>query len=776
MKSNIGNITKSARIKIYWRRKVMQSPVVNQAMDILRLLRQVTEGQDSISEKLEKIVEIIAEKMGADAAACYVAVDDYTLELFASYGFNSGVSHKISMRFGEGLVGEVAQNNRYVAAADAWKHPKFSYKQEMGEEDYKSFLGVPLIRWSRSIGVLTIQNREIHEYSQLEIDIMETIAMVLSEMIASEEMSDYKKMLIKERGIIDKEKSKGLSLSKGYGMGAAVVHRRRRVVTKIFAEDKDKELHRLEIAYRQMNDDLEKKFTSTQLGIGEHVEILDAYRMFAQDKGWYKKISGNVQGGLTAEAAIERAYEDMWNRLSATTDTYLKERLHDLRDVSDRLQSYLSGDFGTVEKVDSDDIIVVAQTMGPADLMDYDYTKIRGLIIEDGTPTMHVAIVAKALGIPVVAKIKGIFEEIKTGELVAVDGNEGYVYRNPSQQVQEKFKAKILEKQKLQQKLSELKAKPSETLDGVKISLYINVGLSFDLDYIESTNCDGIGLYRTEIPFMASENMPNVERQVGYYRELMDKAGERKVIFRSLDVGSDKLLPYWSNMGEENPAIGWRSIRITLDRRAILRKQVRAFLRAAAGKELNVMFPMISNLSEFEEARETLMLELEKEKRKGHEVPKKVNVGLMIEVPAIVFQLDEILPKADFISIGTNDLAQFVFACDRGNPRLTERYDVLSGPFLSMMELIVSKAAKYGVYCSVCGEMAGNPIEAMALIGLGYRNLSMSGSSFGRVKSMVRSLNVSEISDYVRMLLKSGKKSVRPQLISYAYDHGIEIY
>ena len=776
MKSNIGNITKSARIKIYWRRKIMQSPVVNQAMDILRLLRQVTEGQDSISEKLEKIVEIIAKKMGADAAACYVAVDDYTLELFASYGFNSGVSHKISMRFGEGLVGEVAQNNRYVAAADAWKHPKFSYKQEMGEEDYKSFLGVPLIRWSRSIGVLTIQNREIHEYSQLEIDIMETIAMVLSEMIASEEMSDYKKMLIKERGIIDKEKSKGLSLSKGYGMGAAVVHRRRRVVTKIFAEDKDKELHRLEIAYRQMNDDLEKKFTSTQLGIGEHVEILDAYRMFAQDKGWYKKISGNVQGGLTAEAAIERAYEDMWNRLSATTDTYLKERLHDLRDVSDRLQSYLSGDFGTVEKVDSDDIIVVAQTMGPADLMDYDYTKIRGLIIEDGTPTMHVAIVAKALGIPVVAKIKGIFEEIKTGELVAVDGNEGYVYRNPSQQVQEKFKAKILEKQKLQQKLSELRAKPSETLDGVKISLYINVGLSFDLDYIESTNCDGIGLYRTEIPFMASENMPNVERQVGYYRELMDKAGERKVIFRSLDVGSDKLLPYWSNMGEENPAIGWRSIRITLDRRAILRKQVRAFLRAAAGKELNVMFPMISNLSEFEEARETLMLELEKEKRKGHEVPKKVNVGLMIEVPAIVFQLDEILPKADFISIGTNDLAQFVFACDRGNPRLTERYDVLSGPFLSMMELIVSKAAKYGVYCSVCGEMAGNPIEAMALIGLGYRNLSMSGSSFGRVKSMVRSLNVSEISDYVRMLLKSGKKSVRPQLISYAYDHGIEIY
>ena len=754
----------------------MQSPAVNQAMDILRLLRQVTEGHDSISDKLEKIVKIIAEKMEADASACYVAVDDYTLELFAAYGFNSEAPHKISLRFGEGLVGEVAQNNRHVAAADAWKHPNFSYKQELGEDAYKSFLGVPLIRWSRSIGVLTIQTREVHEFTPLEIEIMETVAMVLSEMLASDEMADYKKTLTKERGLVDKEKSKGLSLSKGYGMGSAVVHRRRRVVTKIFAEDKDKELHRLEKAYRQMNEDLEKKFASTQLGIGEHVEILDAYRMFAQDKGWYKKIANNVQGGLTAEAAVERSYEDMWNRLSATTDAYLKERLHDLRDISDRLQSYLSGDFGAIDKVDSNDIVVVAQTMGPADLMDYDYTKIRGLIIEDGTPTMHVSIVAKALGIPVVAKIKGIFEEIKTGELVAVDGNDGYVYRNPSQAVQAKFKAKIAEKQKLQEKLAELRKKPSKTKDGEKVNLYINVGLSFDLDYIESTNCDGIGLYRTEIPFMASEKMPDVDRQITYYGELMEKAGDRKVIFRSLDVGSDKLLPYWSNIGEENPAIGWRSIRITLDRRAILRKQVRAFLRAAAGKELNVMFPMISNLSEFEEAKETLLLELEKEKRRGREVPKKVNVGLMVEVPAIIFQLDAILPHADFISIGTNDLAQFVFACDRGNPRLTERYDVLSAPFLTMMETIVRKANQYGVYCSVCGEMAGNPIEALALIGLGYRNLSMSGSSFGKVKSMVRSIDASEVSDYVRTLLKSGKKSVRPQLISYAYDHGIEIY
>jgi len=755
----------------------MQSPAVNQAMDILKQLRQVTEGQDEVSVKLSKIIRVIAEQTEADAASIYVAVDENYLELFASCGLNEKAEHKLTIRYGEGMIGEVAETTRSLSAADAFKHPKYTRKEELGEDAYHAFLGVPLIRWNRAIGVLVVQKKEVHDYSRTEIEILETVAMVLSEIVASDEMTNYKKELIKTRGLVTRDRVRGLSLSKGYGLGQAVVHRRRQSVSKIFAEDKEKELQRLQTAHRQMNDDLDEKLNSTKLGIGEHVDILDAYRMFAKDKGWYKKIADNVNSGLTAEAAIERAYEDMWNRLSATNDQYLKERLHDLRDVADRLQNYLNGETGVgSEIVSGSDIIVVAQTMGPADLMDYDYTKIRGLIIEDGTPTMHVAIVAKALSIPVIAKIKGLFNEIKTGDAVAVDGNEGYVYIKPSREIQEKFKAKIAEKQKQLARLDELKKLPSKTLDGVHIGQYLNVGLAFDLDYIETTNCDGVGLYRTEIPFMASEAMPDVERQTAYYKELMDKAGNRKVIFRSLDVGSDKLLPYWSAMGEENPAIGWRSIRITLDRRAILRKQMRAFLRAAAGKELNVMFPMISDVSEFEDAKETLMIELEKEKRKGDAIPAKVNVGLMIEVPSIVFQLEEVLEQADFISVGTNDLAQFTFASDRGNPRLSERYDVLSAPFLRLMGNIVDKAAAAGVYCSVCGEMASNPIEALALIGLGYRNLSSTGAAFGRVKSMIRSINAEEVSDYVKSLLKSKKRTLRPQLMAYAYDHGIEIY
>lgn len=754
----------------------MQSPAIKQALGILKKLRQITETTEKVPQKLADILKNIAAAVQADAATCYVTVDNNYLELFSSYGFAKDASHQLRLRFNEGLIGEIAQTKRSQSLNNVWMHPKFVSRPELEEKDYKSFAGVPIIQWNRTIGVLAVYHVEETQYSEADTELLETIAMFLAEIIVSPAMSEYKKSLSKSRGLSPKERLKGVSLNKGYGIGTAVMHRRRQSVTNIFAEDKDKELRRLQLAHQQMNEDLDNKFNSTKLGIGEHVDILDAYRMFAKDKGWYRKIAANINGGLAAEAAVERAYEDMWNRLSASSDSYLRERLHDLRDVADRLLSYLSGDYRNVKEIDAKDIILVAQTMGPAELMDYDYGRIRGLILEDGTPTMHVAIVAKALNIPVVAKIKGVFAEIQGGQTVAVDGNEGLVYVNPSAMTERDFRKKIAEKEQLAKKLAELRNLPAQTSDGQEIGLYVNVGLPLDFDYIKSTNCDGVGLYRTEIPFMASEFMPDVEKQVSYYKDLMDLCGGKKVIFRSLDVGSDKLLPYWAYGGEANPAIGWRSIRITLDRRAILRKQIKAFLISAAGRELNVMFPMISDLEEFEDAKETLLLELEKEKKRGQPVPAKVNVGLMIEVPSVLFQLDDILPKADFISVGTNDLAQFVFACDRGNPKLLERYDVLSAPFLNVMKLIVDKAAEHQVYCSVCGEMASNPIEALALIGLGYRNLSSSGAAFGKIKGMVRSVDANEVSDYVQSLLKSPRATLRPQLISYAYDHGIEIY
>ncbi len=757
--------------------KFMQSLAIKEALGTLKQLRHIMDTNDDVQLKLTQVLETIVKKVGADAATCYVVIDNNYLELFASYGFKQDAKHKVRLRSNEGITGEIASSKRSITMNNVWLYPKFVSKPELIEEkDFKSFIGVPIIRWNKSIGVLSLYNCNEVERSSAEIELLETIAMLLVDILTSEEMIEYKRSLIKSRGMTARDKIKGISLNKGYGLGSAVVHKRRQSVTNIFAEDKDIEIRKLEVAHIKMNEDLDEKFTSTKLGLGEHLDILDAYKMFAKDKGWYRKIVTNIEGGLTAEAAVERAYEDMWSRLSASSDKYLKERLHDLRDVADRLQAYLNGDYKNVQHSEAKDIIIVAQTMGPAELMDYDYSKIRALIIEEGTPTMHVSIVAKALNIPVVARIKGVISEIKNGQYIAVDGNEAIVYLAPSSQVVDNFKIKLLEKEEVAKKMASLRKMPAKTLDGVDVNMYINVGLQLDFDYIKITNCDGVGLYRTEIPFMASEEMPSVDKQVSYYADLMEKAGNKKVMFRSLDVGSDKLLPYWAYFGEDNPAIGWRSIRITLDRRAILRKQLKAFLIATAGKELNVMFPMISDLTEFEEAKETLMIELAKVKAKGAVLPKKINIGLMIEVPSVIFQLDDILKKVDFISIGTNDLAQFIFACDRGNSKLAERYDVLSPPFLKVMKTIIDKANKAGVYCSVCGEMASNPIEAMVLIGLGYRNLSVNGSIFGNVKSMIRSMNVEEVTDYVNMLVDSTQSSLRQQLTAYARDHAIEIY
>ena len=736
-----------------------------QTMEILREVRKISNLKEDAETKFSKIMSLIASKMGIDIAASYVVLDDTYLELIAAEAYNFSEKIRKTVRFGEGIVGEVAKTNCPL-----------SKTSEINKSTYK-FIALPLVKWNRSNGVLLIGKKSEEDFLPDLIEILETLAMFLSELIASPEVITFRNKIISEKGISYKNRVKGQSLNKGYGLGYAVVHRRAQSVTRIFAEDKEKELAKLSSAFAQMNDDLEEKFNNSKLGSGEHIEILDAYKMFARDKGWYKRIEDNINGGLTAEASAERAYEDMWKRLSVSNDVYLKERLHDLRDVTDRLISYIL-DTADIKKInhERDDLIIVAGTMGPADLMDYDYSKIRGLIIEDGTPTMHVAIVAKALNIPVVVKIKGISSDIKNDELLAIDGDHGYVYISPSKDTQKKIKAKIAEMQAHLEKNAKMRNLPAKTLDGTKIGLNVNVGLMLDLDYIDSTNCDGVGLYRTEIPFMSSPTMPDINKQVENYKQLLDKAGNKRVIFRSLDVGSDKLLPYWNNITEDNPAIGWRSIRITLDRRAILRRQMCAFLRAAENKELYVMFPMIADLYEFLEARETLLIEYEKEKAAGHSVPKKVHVGLMIEVPSIVLQLDEVLKYADFISVGTNDLAQFTFACDRGNPRLTDRYDVLSVPFLRMMKEIVDKANAAKVYCSVCGEMASNPLEALALIGLGYRNLSASGASFGDVKAMIRSTDLNILKEYMKTLLNSHKIMLRPQLSAYAFDHGIEIY
>ncbi len=733
----------------------MEQQQKNFALEVIKRIHGEAETQTG-AEKLKFVIKVIAEETQAISADIFVKADDVTLEhIVGSDGTN-----KNAVRVGEGVIGKASVNS----------HTSFAKTKETFD------MAVPIKRWNQPVGILLVSYKKPHGYEEQEVEALETICMFLSEFLASEEISLYVKKFIKSRGVVSKDKLKGTIINSGYALGNVVVHRRRKAVTKMFAKDKDKELQNLEQARQKMNEDLDAKLNREGLNKGEHIEILDAYRMIANDKGWYTRITNHINSGLTAEAAVEQAYSEMWNRLSGATDTYLKERLHDLRDIADRLRLYLSGeDCNANMNNEYTDIIIIATSMGPADLMDYDYKKIRGLVIEECTPTMHVAIVAKALNVPVISGIEGLYKEIKDGVLMAIDGKDGSVSINPSKPIIAKIKQKIEEKQNELLQIQKLKNLKSKTKDGERVNLYINIGMDFDLDYIKSTNCDGVGLYRTEIPFMSAEKMPDINKQVECYKRLYEAADGRRVVFRSLDVGSDKLLPYWNSIEEENPAIGWRSIRITLDRRAILRKQMRAFIRAASGKELNVMFPMISNLDEFLEAKETFMFAYEREKREGYDLPSKVNLGMMIEVPSVVFQLREILKYCDFISVGTNDLYQFFFACDRGNPRLSGRYDVLSAPFLNLMKKIIKEANAANVPCSVCGEMASSPLDAMALIGLGLRSLSVSSAAYGKVKAMIRSLPAKGVEDYLNNILSSSRKTLRPQLKSYANDHAIEI-
>ena len=738
----------------------MSKPEPNDLMSLMQSIQRLMQKNIETEDKLSKIMHELSLFFKSDMAASYISIDDNYLELFSYDGFTLS-DETTNIRFGDGLIGEIALKEQVLSKT---------------QENFPlaSVIGAPLIQWDKVIGVVLIGYEKPHIFDETEIDALKTIAMFLATIFSTEEISHFKRKLAKSRGFSIKDRLKGMSLNKGYGVGAALVHRRRRAVKELFTQNIKKELELLETARHKMIASLDEGFNQNALDVGEHIEILETYKMLAGDKGWYKKITENINTGLTAEAAIEKTYESMREKLSGTADIYLKERLNDLRDVSDRLRSFLSGEDLKNDK-NLKDFVLVAQSMGPADLMDYDYKKIRALILEDGTATMHVSLVAKALNIPVVANVKGLYKDVKEGELLAVDGVEGFVYINPQDETKKIFTERQRKMTGWRSELKEIALKPTQTRDGKKISLNMNFGLDFDLEYLKLSNCDGIGLYRTEIEFMSASKLLTVAEQVRIYQKVLNQAKDKRVVFRSLDVGSDKLLPYWGDFKEQNPAIGWRSIRITLDRRALLRSQMKAFLKATAGRELDVMFPMISSYNEFMEAKNTLLLEYEKQAQSGEKLPSKINIGLMIEVPSVIFELDEILGQADFISVGTNDLAQFIFASDRTNPRLNNRYDVLSAPFLKVMQNIALKAKEHHVLCSVCGEMASVPVETMALIGLGFKSFSCTGSAFANIKRTICSVHANEVSDYVQTLLKSNKKTLRPQLNAYAYDHGIAI-
>ena len=742
---------------------------------LLRRLREAMAEPVNAQARLDRIVVLIAANMVAEVCSVYVLRADQRLELFATEGLKREAVHLTTMRADEGLVGLISTTAEPLALTDAQAHPAFSYRPETGEEIYHSFLGVPVLRGGNTLGVLVVQNKVKRAYSEEEIEVLETIAMLMAEMIASGELQ----AIVRPGAEIAARQHLALTgtpVADGVGLGHAVMHEPRVIVTQIVAEDTHHELERLEAALTAMRANIDQ-ILDADGSAGESREVLEAFRVFANDRGWLRRLREAVSTGITAEAAVERVQNDARARLQRQTDPYLRERLHDLDDLANRLLHQLTGQ-SLIAAPESlpDNAILVARSMGPAALLEYDRKKLRGLVLEDAGGSSHVAIVARALGIPTVGDVENVTNLLEQGDAIIVDGTTGEVQIRPPPNVEAAYREKARLRARRQEQYHRLRDVRAVTRDGVDINLMMNAGLLVDLQNLPEAGVKSIGLFRTELQFMLASRFPKVEQQFQLYKQVLE-AVPGDVTFRTLDIGGDKILPYMRTYEEENPALGWRALRIGLDRPGLLRMQLRSLLLAGAGRDLRIMFPMVTMVSEFDEAKAIVEREVAHLKRHNHEPPKSLRLGVMIEVPALLWQLDELLERVDFLSVGSNDLVQYLTAADRDNRRVANRFDTLSAPVLRALASVPKKARAYGKPVTLCGEMGGRPLEALTLIALGYRGLSMSATSVGPVKAAILAADAGDFTQYVETLLeeRAGTASLREKLRAFADAKGVPL-
>ena len=744
---------------------------------LLRQLRETMAEPLASQARLDKIVSLIAENMRADVCSFYVLRDDGALELFATKGLKAESVHLTTLRLGEGLVGLIAAEAEPLSLDDAPSHPGFAYRPETGEEKFNSFLGVPVLRAGQTLGVLTVQNAERRHYGEDETEAMLTTATILAEMIATSDFDN----LIKPGSDIDLRRPRmfnGVSFTDGIALGKVVLHDPRVVVTNFIADDTDAEKLRLDAALASMRVSIDAMLDHGDMQpSSDHREILETYRMFANDRGWVNRLTEAIDNGLSAEAAVERVQNDTRARMLRQTDPYIRDRLHDLDDLANRLLRVLTNTHQPAQRELPDNAVLVARNMGPAELLEYDGKKLRGVVLEEGGATAHVAIVARSLGLVAVGQAESIVSMCETGDDIIIDGSAGQVHLRPTPEVEQTYVDKVRISAKRRAHYAALREKPSVTRDGVDITLLHNSGLVADLPMLDDTGAEGVGLFRTELQFMIASRLPRLKEQAELYAEAMGIAGDRPIVFRLLDIGGDKVLPYLRATAEENPAMGYRSIRLGLDRPGLLRTQIRALLQAAQGRPLKVLVPMVTETFEFLLTKQVISKEVDRLRRAGHPVPSKLEVGAMVEVPSLLFELDQIMPEADFVSIGSNDLVQFLTAADRANPRVSKAYDPIALPRLRAIRLVVDAAARHGKPVTMCGELAGKPMEALALMAIGMTRLSMGPASIGPIKEMILNLELKPIQDEIAKALGAGAngQSVRALLTQWAAKQNLPL-
>ena len=731
---------------------------------LLRRLQASLAEAGAGQERLDRITHLIADSMGTEVCSIYLLRDSDTLELCATEGLAPEAVHVTRMRLGEGLVGRVARDARPINTPNAPAARGFRYMPETGEERYSSFLGVPIQRLGERLGVLVVQSKEARSYSEDELYALEVVAMVLAEMTElgafvgeGEALSARHQSQVMIRGGVAQE---------GVTEGAVYLHEPRVVVTRPVADDPEAEQARLSDAIATLRQSVDQLLTRMDNDDSEERQVLEAYRMFANSRSWIKRMQEDIARGLSAEAAVEKEQSAARARLETVPDAYLRERLQDLDDLSNRLLRILTGQGGDTGAEMPEHPILVARNIGPGELLDYG-RRLKGVVLEEGSVGSHAAIVARALAIPLIINAKRITTEALNGDPILVDGEQGIVHLRPEENVAKAFRDKIAMQAAAQERYASIRDKPAETLCGTRITLEMNAGLMADLPSLPSSGAEGVGLFRTELQFLTRNQVPRRGELAALYSRVMDAAGGKRVVFRTLDIGSDKVLPYMKRPEEPNPALGWRAIRVGLDKPGVMRMQLQALIRAAQGRPLSVMFPFVAQLEEFTEARDHLLREMDREAALGHILPETLKIGAMLETPSLAFAPRQFFEMADFVSIGGNDLKQFFFAADRENEQVRRRYDTLNVSFLNFLEMIVTRCAETETDLSFCGEDAGRPLEALCFAAMGLRKLSMRPASIGPVKSLLRRVDLRELRAVIREAQATGAMSVRSAVANW---------
>lgn len=730
---------------------------------LLGRLRDAMAGDDAGQARLDKITHLIATSMGCEVCSIYLLRDEDTLELCATEGLKKDAVHQTRMRMGEGLVGRVAKRRRVINTPDAPQARGFRFMPETGEEIYSSFLGVPIQRLGDTLGVLVVQSQMVREFSTDEVYGLEVVAMVLAEMT---ELGAF----VGEGAAMSARHSqpamlRGTVAQEGVAEGHVWLHDPRVVVSNPIADDPDREAQRLTEAVDTLRMSVDEML-SMSLGDKDQQEVIQAYRMFANSKSWMRRMLDDITQGLSAEAAVEKEQSLARSRIGQSSDSYMRERLSDLDDLSNRLLRILTGQGRDTGAEMPTDPILVARNIGPAELLEYG-RNLRGVVLEEGSVGSHAAIVARALAIPLIVNVGRVTNEALNGDHVMVDGEQGVVHLRPAENVASAFRDKIAMQAAAQERYASIRDKPAETKCGSIIGLHMNAGLMADLPSLGNSGAEGVGLFRTELQFLVRNHMPRRSDLSVLYKRVLDAAHGKRVVFRTLDIGSDKVLPYMRPSDEPNPALGWRAIRVGLDKPGIMRMQLQALFRAADGGHLTVMFPFVAQFEEYRAAVAEVDKTLAREIKLGHKIPSKIEIGAMLETPSLAFAPDKFFAEVGFLSIGGNDLKQFFFAADRENERVRKRYDTLNLSFLTFLEGIVKRCEVNGTPLSFCGEDAGRPVEALCLAAIGLRTLSMRPASIGPVKSLLRRSNLAEVRDVIEQARARGEMSVRPSVMEY---------